>query len=63
MGVAERGDVDGATVTDLRRLRAEEAMVDRILGLPAGSIQVMGSEDYIRSMIVGWVGAPGFGAS
>ena len=63
MGVAERGDVDGATAMIVRRLRAEEALADRVLGLPEGSIEVMGSEAYIRSLIVGWIGAPEAGGS
>ena len=47
----------------LRRLRAEEAMIDRILGLPPGSIQLAGSDDFIRSMIAAWRAAPLSGAA
>ena len=56
MGVAERGEVERATEMIVRRIRAEEAMVDRMLGLEPGSIEILGSEDYIRALIVGWVG-------
>ena len=62
MGAAEAGDIDTGTALLLRRLRAEEAMIDRILGLPPGSIQLAGSDDFIRSMIVAWQAAPWQGA-
>ena len=58
IGVAERGDVETATEMIVKRIRAEEAMVDRMLGLPPGSIEILGSEDYVRALIVGWVAAP-----
>ena len=54
LDAAEAGDIEGATQMLLKRLRAEEAMIDRILGLPAGSIQLAGSDDYLRSMVVAW---------
>ena len=54
MATAEAGDVDAATELLMRRLRAEEAMIDRILGLPPGSIQLAGPDDFIRAMIVAW---------
>jgi AcrR family transcriptional regulator len=54
MQVAERGDVDAATDMILGRLRAEESMVDRVLGLRAGSISLAGSEAFIRGLIVAW---------
>ena len=57
MAVAERGDVAAATKMIVDRIRAEEAMVDRMLGLPPGSIEIVGSEDYIHDLIVGWVAA------
>lgn len=63
MGVAERGDVDGATAMIVRRLRSEAALADRVLGLPRGSIEVMGSEAFVRSLIVGWIAAPLAGGS
>jgi AcrR family transcriptional regulator len=52
--VAESGDVEGGANLLLKRLRAEESMIDRILGLPAGSIQLAGPDDFVRSMIVAW---------
>jgi AcrR family transcriptional regulator len=55
MGVAERGDVETATEMIVKRIRAEEAMVDRVLGLAPGSIRILGSEDYVRALIVAWV--------
>jgi len=54
----EAGDAEAGTDLLLRRLRAEEAMIDRILGLPPGSIQLAGSDDFIRTMIVAWQTAP-----
>ena len=57
MGVAERGDVETATEMIVKRIRAEEAMVDRMLGLAPGAIQILGSDDYVRALIVAWVAA------
>jgi AcrR family transcriptional regulator len=59
MATAEAGDVDAATGLLMRRLRAEEAMIDRILALPPGSIQLAGSDDYIRALVVAWNAPPG----
>ena len=56
--IVEAGDVDAGTDLLLRRLRAEEAMIDRILALAPGSIQLAGSDEYIRAMIVAWQAAP-----
>jgi AcrR family transcriptional regulator len=55
---ADAGDVDGGLALLLRRLRAEEAMIDRILGLAPGSVDLAGSEDYLRTMIQAWNDAP-----
>jgi AcrR family transcriptional regulator len=54
LDAAEAGDIDAATDLLVKRLRAEEAMIARFLGLPAGSIQLAGSDDYLRSMVVAW---------
>jgi AcrR family transcriptional regulator len=54
MAVAEAGDVDGATALIMRRIRAEEALIDRVLGLPAGSIDLAGSEAFVRALISAW---------
>jgi len=56
MAVAERGDLDAATTLIMSRIRAEEALIDRVLGLPAGSIDLAGSEAYVRSLIAAWGG-------
>jgi len=56
--MVEAGDVKAGTDLLLRRLRAEESIIDRILGLPPGSIQLAGSDDFIRSMIVAWQATP-----
>ena len=54
MRAAATGDVDRATAMIVGRVRAEEALVDRVLGLPPGSIQLAGSEAYLRSLIEAW---------
>ena len=41
----------------MARVRAEEAIVDRILGLPAGSVRMIGAPDEIRDMLLAWQGA------
>ena len=57
LAVAERGDVEQATTVLLKRIRAEEATIDRLLGLAAGSIQLAGSEAYLRSVLADWTAA------
>jgi hypothetical protein len=47
-------DVDAAITLILERVRAEEAIVDRILGLPPGSVQLLGPEDEVRAMLRAW---------
>ena len=54
MRAAATGDVDRATAMIVGRVRAEEALVDRVLGLPPGSIQLAGSDAYLRSLIEAW---------
>jgi AcrR family transcriptional regulator len=54
LDAVEAGDIDGGTELLMKRLRAEELMIDRILGLAPGSIQLAGSDDFIRSMMVAW---------
>lgn len=58
MAAAEAGDVDGATAIVVRRIRAEEATVDRVLGLPPGAIQLGGSDAFLRSLMAAWVTPP-----
>lgn len=55
MELAECGDVKGATRMVASRLRAEEAMLDRILGLPAGGVALMGPEAELEALIGEWV--------
>ena len=54
MAAAERGDVEAATRMLAPRLRAEEAMIDRILGLQPGAISLMGSEADLEAMLAEW---------
>jgi AcrR family transcriptional regulator len=58
LAVAESGSVDEAAMLILRRVRAEEAIIDRILGLPPGSVQLAGPDGYIRAAIEAWNAAP-----
>lgn len=57
MELTDRGDVKGATQRVTSRLRAEEAMLDRILGLPPGAIALMGSEAEMEAMLTEWIRA------
>jgi AcrR family transcriptional regulator len=54
MTLAERGDAKGAVRMLAPRLRAEEAMLDRLLGLPSGSIALMGSDADLESLLADW---------
>jgi AcrR family transcriptional regulator len=47
-------DVEAAISLIVSRVRAEEAIVDRILGLPGGSVQLLGPEATIREMLRAW---------
>lgn len=58
MQMAERGQLEAGAEALYRRLRAEEAMIDRVLGLPRGSVQLVGSLDYLRTIMAAWVAAP-----
>jgi AcrR family transcriptional regulator len=51
---AKSGDVDGAAQRIARRIKAEELMVDRILGVAPGSVQLLGSVEYLKTLIVAW---------
>jgi len=55
MSLAETGDVEGASTMIMNRVRAEEAMVDRILGVAPGSVDLAGSLDYVRALVEAWV--------
>jgi AcrR family transcriptional regulator len=47
-------DVEAGLALMLHRIRAEEAIIGRILGLKPGSVDLMGSVDALRAMIVAW---------
>jgi AcrR family transcriptional regulator len=55
---AAAGDLDAAVRLFVRRLRAEEATIDRLLGLPPGSVELMGSVDYLKTLIAAWYATP-----
>ncbi len=54
MAAAETGNVNEAAQLIFRRLKAEETIVDRILGLPPGSVELIGSIDYLKALIEAW---------
>ncbi len=47
-------DVEAGLSLMLNRVRAEEAIIDRILGLKPGSVDLIGSVEDLRAMIVAW---------
>jgi len=57
MARAETGDVDGGAALIMRRVRAEEAIIDRLLGLAPGSVNLAGSPAMIREMMAVWTEA------
>ena len=59
-GAAET-DVEAALRMIVGRVRAEEAIVDRILGLPPGSVDLLGPEAVIQGMLIDWNAASGPG--
>jgi len=48
--IAERGDVEGAAQMIENRIHREEALINRMLGLPAGSFRMVEPE-YLRQML------------
>jgi AcrR family transcriptional regulator len=50
-------DVEAGLSLMLNRVRAEEAIIARILGLKPGSVDVIGSVDDLRAMVVAWTQA------
>lgn len=48
---AEAGDIDGATRMMNDRMEAEAALIDRILGLPEGSIRLSNPDEYRRMLL------------
>jgi AcrR family transcriptional regulator len=53
MATAET-DVEAALRLIVDRVRAEEAITNRILGLKAGGVDLLGSEAVIRAMLLDW---------
>jgi AcrR family transcriptional regulator len=53
MATAER-DVEAALRMIVERVRAEEAITNRILGLATGGVDLLGSEAVIREMLLDW---------
>jgi AcrR family transcriptional regulator len=47
-------DVEAGLGLIVTRIRAEEAIIGRILGLAPGGVDLMGSVDDLRAMIVAW---------
>jgi AcrR family transcriptional regulator len=47
-------DADAAIAMVVKRLRAEEAIMDRILGVPPGGVQVLGPVDALKDMLLAW---------
>jgi AcrR family transcriptional regulator len=58
MQMADAGQLDQGAEMLLRRLRAEEAMIDRVLGLPTASVQLVGSLDDLKTIMAAWVATP-----
>jgi AcrR family transcriptional regulator len=56
--IAETRSVDEGASLLLHRVRAEEEIMDRILGLPPGSVQLAGPDGYIRSALAAWTETP-----
>jgi AcrR family transcriptional regulator len=47
-------DMEAGVSLMLNRIRAEEAIIERILGLASGSIDVMGREADLRALVAAW---------
>ena len=58
LAIAQR-DVEAGLAMIVRRVRAEEALADRVLGLHAGRVDLLGPEAAIREMLVDWNEAGG----
>jgi AcrR family transcriptional regulator len=53
LAAAER-DVDAGVAMIVRRIEAEEALAERLLGLGAGKVDLMGPETALRAMMAAW---------
>ncbi|HLZ76625.1 TetR/AcrR family transcriptional regulator [Phenylobacterium sp.] len=62
MATAET-DVDAALKMIVERVRAEEAITNRILGLPPGNVDLLGPETVIQDMLIDWNATSGSGPS
>ncbi|HWF77772.1 MAG TPA: TetR/AcrR family transcriptional regulator [Caulobacteraceae bacterium] len=47
-------DFDGAMTMMVERVRAEEAIADRILGLEPGAVDLLGPPGVVRELLLGW---------
>jgi AcrR family transcriptional regulator len=54
MSRAEAGDIDGSVAVIMDRVAAEQSIIERLLGLAGGSIDLAGSADVIREMMRVW---------
>lgn len=57
MATARTGDIEAATAQLSGRMEAEGALIDRMLGLPPGSIALSNPDEYrlvLRMMVGGW---------
>jgi AcrR family transcriptional regulator len=56
---ADAGDLDGAVAMIIGRVRSEEALIDRLLGLGAPGVDLIGSPAEARALIEAWIAPPG----
>jgi len=54
LNAASSGNLEEATDAIMHRLRAEGRIVDRILGLPPGTVDLAGPPDDLRKLIAEW---------
>jgi AcrR family transcriptional regulator len=54
IALAEGGCAEAAVEAIMRRVRAEEQVIEQLLGLPGGSIDLAGSAEVIRQMMAVW---------
>jgi AcrR family transcriptional regulator len=54
-------DLEAAIRLITDRVRAEEAVAERVLALPAGTLDMLGPEADLRAMLVAWTGPPARG--
>jgi AcrR family transcriptional regulator len=58
VAMADAGEFEPAIALIMGRVRAEEATVNRILGLPPLSVAFIGSPEELRAMMVAWTQTP-----